>query len=75
MALDTMGTTTHNERTMSGEKITRIREAMGLNKVNFARLVGTNNKTVLKWERGEVYPRKVYLRILERFEAEYLPKG
>ena len=44
-----------------GEKIKLKREAMRLTQVKLAMLVGVENNTISRWERGALIPKSEYL--------------
>ena len=41
-----------NDPTVSGELLSSLRREMGLNRADFARLVGLSERSVATWERG-----------------------
>lgn len=41
-----------NDPTISGDLLSRLREEMGLNRVDFARMVGLSERSVANWEAG-----------------------
>lgn len=41
-----------NDPTVSGELLSGLRREMGLNRADFARLVGLSERSVATWERG-----------------------
>jgi len=41
-----------NDPTVSGELLSRLRDEMGLNRADFARLVGLSERSVATWESG-----------------------
>ena len=41
-----------NDPTVSGELLSRLRHEMGLNRADFARLVGLSERSVATWEGG-----------------------
>lgn len=51
---------------MSREDVIAIRKATGLNKSQFARLIGVNYRTILRWERGDYEPSGLALVALNK---------
>ncbi len=41
-----------NDPTVSGELLARLRQEMGLNRADFARMVGLSERSVATWESG-----------------------
>ena len=59
---------------MTGEDVKRIRHALGLNKMAFARMLGTSYQILHRWESGKpISPQ--YQALLQRVENERLLKS
>jgi putative transcriptional regulator len=54
---------------MAGERIRRIREALGLNQSRFATWLGVSLSSLQDWEEGRSPPTKRAIRLLEKAEA------
>lgn len=50
--LDTGGPTAHSHSIMKPKEVIRIRRSMGLNQLEFARLLKVSTPTVSRWESG-----------------------
>lgn len=50
---------------MTGNEFKKIREKFGLTQVQFARLIGTNNNTVSRWEQGNLEMRQTIGTLLK----------
>jgi transcriptional regulator with XRE-family HTH domain len=54
---------------MKATDIRAIREALGLNQLQFAQLLGVHPMTVSKWEREEASPTDYQAAFLSQFQA------
>ncbi len=64
----------YNE-TMLPQRLVRIRKDLGLNKSQFAKLLGTTYLVVHNWETGRTTPRLHYRMEIQRIEREHLTKS
>ena len=53
---------------MNPEEIKTLRKKMGLNQTQFAHKIGVHLQTISRWERGEMTPRGLALKALERMK-------
>lgn len=51
---------------MAPEEVKSLREELGLTQEKFAKRIGVHKITVSRWERGEMVPRGLALKALER---------
>jgi DNA-binding XRE family transcriptional regulator len=58
-----------------GERIVRVRWALGVRQKDLARQLGVDPTTLARWERGEREPSHVYLRRLKDLFATAPPTG
>ena len=54
---------------MNASNIKAIREALGLNQLQFAQLLGVHPMTVSKWEREAALPTDYQAAFLSQFQA------
>ena len=54
---------------MEAQTIKSVREALGLNQLQFAQLLGVHPMTVSKWERGVTAPTDYQGAFMSQFQA------
>lgn len=54
---------------MENEQIKALRESLGLNQAEFAKLMGVHPMTVSKWERGILWPSSYQEEFFDQFQA------
>ncbi len=58
---------------MSPERIKALRNREGFNQPQFAALLGVETRTVQRWERGAIGPKRPLRILLEMIDAGELP--
>lgn len=57
----------------SGERVVRLRRALGLSQAAFARELGVRQQTVSEWETGRYRPRGASVRLLGMLAEQRAP--
>ena len=53
---------------MTKEEIKAVRDRLGMTQLDFAIKLGTTPTSVCRWEKGDVKPRKVYVKQMLQME-------
>lgn len=55
---------------MTAEDVQRLRRMLGLTQVGLAAIIPSTQRTISRWERGQVRPSPLYVRRLREIEAD-----
>ena len=64
-----------NNHPWLGERVKKLREALGMTQEKFARLVGVTETTVCNWEKNRVHPYLTNAMRLEELEKSSPKRG